>query len=1227
MVRIADPYRLRAEAVELDWLQVARHRAERLGRAVDWNRVESRATDVRVLWACAAELGVPREPFMVWRRASGGTRPDRVDARATTTAAGIHLRWDEYAGRVMVTCEAINASQPVGLLLYGPPREGVTGVVGQTTAPPTGGRITLDARTTGADRAVLVNGHSPRVFITTLQDIVNAPDWEPLERVGLPVDDPWPGTAYDTSEQGLAASPVAPVKAALQRLRRGAPPLGWDALIPSGLAAPPWEEPDPDALVADVRAQVLTAVRPLYDPGLREFAQHRADAWQVTDPPHAVGATSPTSLKAQTDPKPWAVLGMSAHVDPFLNLATGFGTVYSADAFGPDDVMIGDDELMVTGRYEHRIAEGAVIDPDPDVGLPPDVGPAEFAAYAPRGEKLTKVAAPSQVTATRTGLVEPPTIDEPWGESIRLSHHRPPVGGMLGRPTQQAAAAAEDGAIRAEPLIERRQPQGWRTSAITSDPPAAPLDDGPASFMHSPAEIRIGSGGRTARYALAVADVFGVWSPWREAPYSGGEPKDELPAIVSARLETDYEDSPIVQTALEIDVAVEWTERTSARIDIRALFLHPPPASGATAPTPTTPASGGGFARDLRIDFDLAGTATSADGTLVELNRDGTSPLGAEPRGETRRFRLTVSVPALNFQNVARWGAALWTRRMLRVNGSVTGWSPRTVAEAPSPLPPPLTPLPASPGVPLASLPDADGRSHAAVSWTPVGATVARTAIVWECTETSLRQVAKRDARAKHTESPSDRLVALRAAYADLTPAKRRSAFRRIAEVDAALGSVDVPLPRGSQDIHLFTVTLVSPAGIENDWPEGPPDAPHAHLRATIAPTLVRPAPPSVRATPVSGAGGPEVRLRMTASSRLPITHFRLLRTVGAQAGLRADTMGPPFAEPAAQEVMDPIIPTKRVEDPATGDPVWEAVWQGPLPPDWRPWLLRAIAVPEPVEQFEGLRGRASEASDIVTCLALPVTPPVLDALAGEDDAAHTGLVVRTGTTAPASTRAIGDHVLRARIRETGVAEVEVPPIALPATGEGDVSAAPAGGGPTWVRGPRDAGRSPLALWFARTDAASAVEIEVTLTDPQGRSTTQTTTIPGWVPPQPPPATLTLLSIKTVPLRGTTATVHTSAKLRSNLVVRVVVAPKRRFPFAPVERHRPIVADVPLRAIPVLPRGPVTINGVTFQARTRGLGRLRGTAISIGVRIGPSLSISVSLIAPDGSEVTVTGSV
>ena len=154
-----------------------------------------------------------------------------------------------------------------------------------------------------------------------------------------------------------------------------------------------------------------------------------------------------------------------------------------------------------------------------------------------------------------------------------------------------------------------------------------------------------------------------------------------------------------------------------------------------------------------------------------------------------------------------------------------------------APFPPPLPP-----GVPVGSTPDAQGHSHARVRWSiPGGADVA-TVVVWEALQTAIRAAALLAPRAPDGQLPGWRLADLRTAYDGLTPARRRSAFRNYSSFPDISRDTDLPLPKGSTDIHLFAVTTVTSTGVESPWPGGTPA--HEQLQAVMAPRLRSPAAP-----------------------------------------------------------------------------------------------------------------------------------------------------------------------------------------------------------------------------------------------------------------------------------------------------------------------------------------------------------------------------------------------
>ena len=86
----------------------------------------------------------------------------------------------------------------------------------------------------------------------TKQELANLPGWEEVEIVGLPVDD-WDDVVYKVHKQGPVEYPLLqPSEAALQRLKIGAPRIGWTKLTRNGISLDDWKSPDLEAYLQDM---------------------------------------------------------------------------------------------------------------------------------------------------------------------------------------------------------------------------------------------------------------------------------------------------------------------------------------------------------------------------------------------------------------------------------------------------------------------------------------------------------------------------------------------------------------------------------------------------------------------------------------------------------------------------------------------------------------------------------------------------------------------------------------------------------------------------------------------------------------------------------------------------------------------------------------------------------------------------------------------------------------
>ena len=665
MARVSASLLFRAEATRLPWAQIG-YRALRTDQHVDvkWademkRRTAGRDQDVHVWWACAAALGVPRGPFTVWVGNPSTKRVKEVPVTTVPHAAGLAMTWGgAEAAHIMVECDPIDPTASVAVFAHRTAASMDDVVAADVRPAPGANRIQLFIKCSGATSVVLVNGDNAVVRIRTHAHVVNDDTWERLELVGLPCEQPWGATAYDSSDQGLVSAPMPPFDAAVERLRRGMPPIGWAPVTQTGRTAPPWVDADPGMVVKEVATTLLPELEKLYDGGMPERLQYTLSESRKVPGPTQDGRTS--ALESSAEIRPWSMLTLPAQTDPLLNLATGFGSTYTREG-DPDRVPVGGRDFLVTADYERTPAP-----------LPDKV---TVAAYAPQvgPHEITPPAA--ALTAERSGLVPPNPADTPWRESIRVSWARLPNTAAMGRVGAGTLARYDVADTQATSLAPERDAGGIRPLTLSPDGLAGTPGAGRVAFVDGAADIPILSGGRQVGYAVSLVDIHGLWSAWRDVAYTGTEPGPLPPRLISLDLTSRYAGSPACPATLTLETALDWTERRPTALQVVALFF--PMASASSAPPaglgPGLPTPTGCFRRDLGMTF--AGDVPSGVGaTVVSLAPDGSTPMAPGPgQGDGgRRYRLVSDLPTLDFTSTQRWGVQVWLRSTLAVGASPT---------------------------------------------------------------------------------------------------------------------------------------------------------------------------------------------------------------------------------------------------------------------------------------------------------------------------------------------------------------------------------------------------------------------------------------------------------------------------------------------------------------------------------------------------------------------------
>jgi len=179
---------------------------------------------------------------------------------------------------------------------------------------------------------------------------------------------------------------------------------------------------------------------------------------------------------------------------------------------------------------------------------------------------------------------------------------------------------------------------------------------------------------------VAVQAVFGVWSLWEDALYTGTEPALPAPRLISLALTSMYGGSTTCPAQLEVEFSVDWGVRTPTHV-VLACVLYPMASATALPPAGVGPqlvAPPGCFRRDVLLTFDDDELEPPPGGTVEHLDtaREEIVAPGPAQGQEGRRYRVRRPVPSLDFAATRRWGAELWARSHFLVVGPPSAFSP-----------------------------------------------------------------------------------------------------------------------------------------------------------------------------------------------------------------------------------------------------------------------------------------------------------------------------------------------------------------------------------------------------------------------------------------------------------------------------------------------------------------------------------------------------------------------
>ena len=1203
MALIVDPTRFQAEGAWINWSVVAR----RLGLVSETGLLVpgQLGSVLQLRWMTHRNLGIPSGPFIVWRRPRGARKPVVLSFDISTLDFFFGSRLVDWHASMSTVEVDVDGAAGFIMAFAGSPL--LTQVVALTSAP--GGTATVQLTASFMDGLIL----SPGINVNQIRgipsnDLSQAAGWEKIELVGLPVPKPeWSGVGNHATDQGLIGALTTPVNAGIQRLQRGAPPIGWGPLLDAGILAPLWTSPVFANLIQDVNLDLLQFLQPV----VANFPpdQHMSQVVNVPLPPpeNSSGQSMPVD-GATTTVAPLDLVLMPAGTDPYMSLSLGFGTAYSA---GPS-IATGAANVPAALLFDYMITARW------DKGLNGNSEPFEMAALVPAPVQAVAPPIPTNLVTELMGHLRPTQSDFDWLCSVRVSWDRPPAVPLF-RPRTYAFARA--GVTPAEPsdaVMQKRHSGGYLP--ITINETISPPD--PEQFLlhavHRELPIPSNPGWRTMKYAIAHQDIYGQWSNWKAVNVTVQQPPVERVSIVNAQFTATVPPSGAVCPAsLKIEFLWDWrirrpkTIRFAGRLYAASFHGDPPPDT--SLPLGFQRSLGGG---DPLVEITFAGDVPSSPaGTLIGLNEAGDTQVAFGPgQGtETRRYRITISNFSLNFAGTGHIGLALWAQGQERIPPQRVGsWSEQpSVVSISDPRPPVIAPD----IVTLASLPDAAGECHSRLSWT--ASSGAAGYFVYESTETKIL-LANGLSEPAQDLTLSQRLTRIKNAF-KANPS-RREFTRRNSKLISSL-SYDVTLPRGSTSIHVFIVLGVSAGQVEANWPGGP-NADDA-LQAFAAPRVLVPAAPTIEAQSfLDQTTMPPVfraRVRIGARKGPRVKRIDLHRVRVDDAAKLLDTMGPPV------QILHAGSPGWTVQEQTEGlaSHIVSALGEDTPNGSWKRVWYRATAWSEKDDLRGNMAGK-SPASSACWVVVPPADSPVISPLVLEwpSGGAAGDVLIKWSSPAPLRKTPVGPHTTSISATVVGAPPDAKPLIAVAKPLASLPVTQPATGSDAWRAGGGPPSPFEYRAIVRRAAVSDVVKFSVRITDPLGRTSEQLATIAAG-PILPKPVLENFVLTTSVAPPGKMLTWFSSSPLTESdagaYTLRVtVIRPKKQLfpPFGPFVPQPPITLELGLDDVPLDEPGPVPAGVDPLRVR-RNPGAGPNFSYYAFCRV-PATQFIVRLTSPDG---------
>ena len=943
---------------------------------------------VSLRWMTLPELGFPRRPFNVYRRARRDIPADMVRtllASPLSINGSVDLPFPTSTVGLMYFVEfdiAPAQNQVLDVTAYDLYGNVIPGLEYDSFYASS----QLFAAPGIAGIRVSGTGTLNQILGVSQEDYANLSDWQLIQVVGLPAKKGELGSAYDdTIAQGYEIALTDGLTAAKERMEvtelfRGLPQDTGDASFP----LPPWPPSNIPAYLNNLRlssnlfpmiARCLmnsvdnspAQMQSLYTETVNLDGIKQANLPGATpDPSQPSTATVPvvrvSMLAVTTDSDAATALGYGTVDVPAFDSEQANRTTNDTGAF-----LAARAEVSLNAVYDYMVTAPYVL----TFGLS-----LELAALSQTALPVEEVSDFDAEMLQMHAVLNRDTTAQVNVELTWQAPSHPQANALLAsrQPFQSVVLNTSRGSV-----VKGYDPYVGLPPA-SADPDTPPEDLSP-NLQDAAGQLPV-DGSAITRYLAAGIDVFGQWSGWTEADVTLVAAPIAKPGLrnVAFNAGTLPTSGKVVPYDLTIEILWDWTDRSPGVIRITGKFVAPGSNLGPAYLSGLSLANNGLFGPPLLLTWNYGANDPStvppnAVLPAIDSNHTGTVELLSDVSGVTgnqvMQYRVTLNGFMLDYTGADEVDLAMYATAIESIrpgewsdaNDPVQGYIGRIV-KAHNPLPPVVSFTP--PSINWTALPDAYNKARGILEWTADPSAAGY--MVWESTESALLQLLS-------PGSPDPDLNALLvtrgATLKSLVSAsydKSLQSFSRL-NTDPISGSrTEIELPGNASVLYAYMVSAVSSQGVE---------APRSSQIAVFGvPRRMVPGQPRlrVRDLPV-GTNGIQVIALAVETGVVP-AGFRVYRVRnGALAG-DTGSMGPPKifeSDPGWQPYTEAPL---RGGTTATGQSIVDSAAMA----SWYPYYYRVVAL-GPDDPANGEYRGNSIPSQVQSGYCLPPNPPLIESL------------------------------------------------------------------------------------------------------------------------------------------------------------------------------------------------------------------------------------------------------